>query len=61
MCAVSQVSGVLLGETDPLDGVAAFTGVRLRGLSASTYTVSFSATTAYRTLTALNNVSALQE
>lgn len=53
-----QVSGVLLGETNPVDGVAAFTGVRLRGLSASTYNISFSATTAYRALTVLNNVSA---
>lgn len=52
-----QLAGVLLSETDPLDGVAAFTVLKLRGLAGTTYNITYSATSAYRGLTVVKDVS----
>lgn len=59
LCAPSclwQATGVVLAGLAESDGIASFTGVRLRGLSGSTFNMSFSAFTKYRTLTPLRQV-----
>lgn len=52
-----QLAGVLLSETDTLDGVAAFTVLKLRGMAGTTYNITYSATSAYRGLTVVKDVS----
>ncbi|MEW5320161.1 MAG: hypothetical protein WDW38_011256 [Sanguina aurantia] len=49
----SNATGVVLGGLLEADGVAAFTGVRLRGVAGSTFNLSFSAVTQYRSLVSL--------
>lgn len=54
VCAL-QATGVVL--TDVVNGLASFTGVRVRGAAGSNFTMSFSALTRYRALTPLETVS----
>lgn len=49
---------MVLGGLDQSDGIASFTGVRLRGISGASFNMSFSAQTRYRPLEALDLVRA---
>lgn len=51
-----QATGVLLGGFAKANGIASFTGVRLRGVSGSTFNMSYSAHTQYRDLAPLAQV-----